>query len=195
MQSSDYDAVIIGAGISGLAAAWSLRHRKVLVLEAADRVGGRILSLQRGAYWLNLGAHLFGGPDTAVGRLVSEAGLETRTIPGSRMGFALRGVVLTKGRPETYPFRVPLSLAGKLAFIRMGLRLRRGTKRFIEETTPVAGEPESPDGRGSSVLKTAVRSGIILGRNIRRSSRSSRRSPKGRRPPRKRCPQGTVLPR
>ena len=41
----DYDCIIIGSGISGLSAASWLRKKgdfKVLVLEAQDRVGGRL---------------------------------------------------------------------------------------------------------------------------------------------------------
>jgi len=53
MNASQIDAVIVGGGIAGLAAAWRLRHRDVLLLEADTRVGGRICSEPRGAYWLN----------------------------------------------------------------------------------------------------------------------------------------------
>ena len=35
-----HDAVIVGGGIAGLSAAWDLRNRDVLVLEASDRPGG-----------------------------------------------------------------------------------------------------------------------------------------------------------
>jgi protoporphyrinogen oxidase len=55
------DAVIVGGGIAGLASAWDLRNRDILVLEASDRLGGRIRSEARGRYWLNLGAHVFSG--------------------------------------------------------------------------------------------------------------------------------------
>jgi len=58
-----YEAVVVGGGIAGLTAGWTLRDRKVLVLESTGRVGGRMRSEPRGPYWLNLGAHLFGGPD------------------------------------------------------------------------------------------------------------------------------------
>ena len=44
----DRDVVIIGAGIAGLTAAKRLRDLDPLVLEASDRVGGRLWSRQRG---------------------------------------------------------------------------------------------------------------------------------------------------
>jgi len=55
------DVVIVGGGIAGLSAAWRLRHRDVLLLEAGDRLGGRMRSDPCGEYWLNYGAHLFPG--------------------------------------------------------------------------------------------------------------------------------------
>lgn len=57
---------MIGGGIAGLSAAWRLRDRDVLLLEAGDRLGGRIRSDERGSYWFNIGAHLFPAPGTLV---------------------------------------------------------------------------------------------------------------------------------
>jgi protoporphyrinogen oxidase len=37
--------VVVGGGIAGLSAAWRLRHRDVLLLEAGDRLGGRFVSI------------------------------------------------------------------------------------------------------------------------------------------------------
>ena len=57
-----YDIIIVGAGISGLAAAGNLidNNKDVLVLEARDRVGGRIWShlwngviIEEGANWIH----------------------------------------------------------------------------------------------------------------------------------------------
>ena len=94
----------------------------------------------RGPYWLNLGAHLFGGPGTLMDRLVKEMGLETRRIPGNRMGLAFRGRVVASGRPETYPFRLPLSWGARLSFVRAGLRLRAAAQEHLRAVRPRPGE-------------------------------------------------------
>lgn len=88
------DVVVVGAGIAGLAAAWTLRDRDVLVLEAEERVGGRMKSEPRGDYWLSVGAHMFPGPGSVIAGLVKEMGLETLPFSGSLLGMAYRGKVV-----------------------------------------------------------------------------------------------------
>ena len=150
MTEGRYEAVIVGGGIAGLTAAWTLRDRRILVLEATARVGGRMRSEPRGPYWLNLGAHLFGGPGTLMDRLVKDTGLETRLIPGNRMGLAFRGQIVASGRPETYPFRLPLSWGARLSFVRAGLRLRAAAKEHVGLARPRPGE--TPSTRRARVL-------------------------------------------
>lgn len=135
------DVVIVGAGIGGLSAAWRLRHRDILVLESGDRPGGRLRSEPRGEYWLNFGAHLFGEVSSPAGALADELGLETRPIPGDRMGIAFRGKIVAGGRSETFPFRLPLDLRSRLSFIKMGLKLRSGVLRLLKVQASVEGEP------------------------------------------------------
>ena len=56
---SHFPVVIIGSGISGLTAAWQLQSagREVVLLEARDRIGGRVLTLDsRGTADGGLGA-------------------------------------------------------------------------------------------------------------------------------------------
>jgi oxygen-dependent protoporphyrinogen oxidase len=124
------DVVVIGGGIAGLSAAWRLRHRDVLLLEAGDRLGGRLRSDVSGDYWLNYGAHLFPGPGSLVDRMTRECGLETVPVTGGMMGLALGSKVLVDGRVETYPFRLPLALRDRVAFIKAGVKIQRAVARY-----------------------------------------------------------------
>jgi oxygen-dependent protoporphyrinogen oxidase len=129
MPAVTRDVVIIGGGIAGLAAAWRLRHRDILLLEAGDRLGGRMRSDPCGDYWLNYGAHLFPGPGSLVDRMARECGLESVPVTGSMMGLAVGSTPLTKGRVETYPFRLPLSVRDRIAFAKAGLKVQRAVAR------------------------------------------------------------------
>jgi protoporphyrinogen/coproporphyrinogen III oxidase len=124
------DVVIVGGGIAGLSAAWRLRHRDVLLLEASDRLGGRVRSDPCGGYWLNYGAHLLPGPGSLVDRLARECGLESVPVTGSMMGLAIGSTLLDSGRVETYPFRMPLSVSDRIAFAKAGMKIKRAVARY-----------------------------------------------------------------
>jgi oxygen-dependent protoporphyrinogen oxidase len=137
------DVVVIGGGIAGLSAAWRLRHRDVLLLEAADRLGGRLRSDPRGDYWVNYGAHLFPAPGSLVDSMARDCGLETVPVTGSMMGLAVGSTLLNRGRVETYPFRLPLSVRERLAFATAGLKVQRAVARYQRLATPAPGETPS----------------------------------------------------
>jgi protoporphyrinogen/coproporphyrinogen III oxidase len=130
MAAVTRDVVIIGGGIAGLAAAWRLRHRDIVLLEAGDRLGGRMRSDPCGDYWLNYGAHLFPGQGSLLDRMARECGLETVPVTGSMMGLAIGSTLLGKGRVETYPFRLPLSVRERIAFAKSGLKVQRVVARY-----------------------------------------------------------------
>lgn len=80
------DVIIVGAGVSGLAAAAELTKRglDVVVLEARDRIGGRIFT-QHAKEWqtpLELGPEFIHGLDPALWQLIRDNGL--RTLPMDR---------------------------------------------------------------------------------------------------------------
>jgi protoporphyrinogen/coproporphyrinogen III oxidase len=132
VEPEQHDVIVIGAGIAGLSAAWDLRDRDVVVLERARRVGGRIWSEQRGDLWLNLGAHVYAGDDSAAGTLMREVGAEPRDIPGVLTGVSYKGRLVADGPLELYPFKLPLSLRGRAEFVRTGLRLRKLVAQYGE---------------------------------------------------------------
>jgi monoamine oxidase len=74
-----HDVVVIGAGISGLTAAWDLKRRgrnNVLVLEARDRVGGRTLNApSAGGGYVELGGQWVGPTQDAVLGLMARLGI------------------------------------------------------------------------------------------------------------------------
>ncbi len=140
MGTYDHDVIIVGAGIAGLAAAWDLRDRDVVVLERAGRVGGRIRSEARGDLWLNLGAHVYADDDSAAGTLMLEAGAAPRDIPGVLTAVSYQGRLVADGPLELYPFKLPISLRGRAAFVRTGLRLRRLVAEYGAMAVPRPGE-------------------------------------------------------
>src|SRR6185437_3088321 len=78
------DVIVLGAGIAGLTAARQLAMAglRVRVLEARNRVGGRIFSRSIGREVLELGAEFVHGKPPILWNLIEEAGLETYELGG-----------------------------------------------------------------------------------------------------------------
>jgi oxygen-dependent protoporphyrinogen oxidase len=123
-----YDIIVVGGGIAGLTAAWRLRDRNVLVLEAAEIVGGRLRTVSRPPYWLNLGAHVLmaEGP---MATLAAEVGVALTEPPGNFLAVAMHGRVARAGNVASMFLRLPLSPAGRISLARTGLKLLMGKRR------------------------------------------------------------------
>jgi len=139
-EQQPLDAVIVGGGIAGLTAAWRLRDRSIALLEASDRLGGRIRSEPRGDYWLNFGAHVFGAPGSATGRLLTELGVRAEPVPGRLAAVALKGAIVKSGPVELFPLRLPLTMSARLELVRAGLKLRLAVRRYGAIAAERAGE-------------------------------------------------------
>ena len=124
MESRRYDAIVIGAGAAGLAAAADLGEAgaATVVLEARDRIGGRILTLDEKGWPLpiELGAEFIHGRPTETFRIVEEAGLLVERVAGKHVLVA-RGRL--RGRGDYFD---------AMAMITARMR-RRGRDRSVAE--------------------------------------------------------------
>jgi len=72
------DVAIVGAGPAGLNAAAILKdHLSVVVLEATDRIGGRLLSIKKDSAHIDLGATWFWGNEKLINEIVYEHDLKS----------------------------------------------------------------------------------------------------------------------
>ncbi|HKW26466.1 MAG TPA: NAD(P)/FAD-dependent oxidoreductase [Terriglobales bacterium] len=85
-MASTTDALIVGAGAAGLAAAQALTAagRRVTILEARDRVGGRIFTLPAASHGvpIELGAEFVHGRPPEIFSLAEQAGLKLDELHG-----------------------------------------------------------------------------------------------------------------
>lgn len=134
------DVVVVGGGLAGLSAAWRLRHWDVALLESDHRVGGRIRSERRGAYWLNWGGHVLAGPGSSTDALLNDVGITAVDVPGSLQGLSMNGRFIRRGRIETYPLRIPMPLADRAAVFGTGAKVAAAVARYVRVVRQRPGE-------------------------------------------------------
>ncbi|RIK99324.1 MAG: protoporphyrinogen oxidase, partial [Proteobacteria bacterium] len=141
---SAYDAIVVGAGIAGLAAAAELARagRSVAVLEAGERVGGAAWSETVDGHQIERGPNTFRVPPAmnTFLRRHELGGALVAAAPASRERFLVRGGALLP---------VPMSPA---AFARTPLLTRAGKLRLLAEPFVRRGDPT-----GESVAEFAAR--------------------------------------
>lgn len=79
MEHIEADVVVVGAGVAGLSAAYRLlqRGRSVMVLEARDRVGGRVKSDLSNGFLIEVGGQWVAPDQERLLALIDELGLQT----------------------------------------------------------------------------------------------------------------------
>jgi glycine/D-amino acid oxidase-like deaminating enzyme len=109
-MQADYDVIIVGAGAAGLTAAARLAQsgRRVALLEARDRIGGRIFTRHLPAaqghapVCVELGAEFIHGLPAATWSLVGQAKLSAYEIEGSDLTFVDGNWAPPMSQPATH---------------------------------------------------------------------------------------------
>lgn len=150
-----YDAVVVGAGFGGLAAAALLARagRRVLVVERHDRLGGYGHAFRRGRYRFDSAVHLIGGcapvgsDGGLVARLLGALELTERAplVPVDPIydlrlpGTALRAPAGLEAYEDAHAAAFPAERAGIRAFLGECVRIRAEAELAAEAAAAGAG--------------------------------------------------------
>lgn len=107
--SRECDVLVLGAGMAGLTAARALAERglRVTVLEARERVGGRVMTRHENGQAIELGAEFVHGRAPELWALIEEAGLEAVEREGTMLR-SREGVGVAEDDPEDDAVFAPL---------------------------------------------------------------------------------------
>jgi oxygen-dependent protoporphyrinogen oxidase len=137
---------VVGAGPSGLAAAWRLAEagQQVVVFESRDRVGGQLLSIKQDGFLMEAGTTILPAAYDSVMQLVRDAGMASELVTAnSLMGFVRDGdmhylranrLILDAARTKL------LSLRSKLRVSRLALDTLRIIRLLSYEDLSIAGK-------------------------------------------------------
>ncbi|MBW1600242.1 NAD(P)/FAD-dependent oxidoreductase [Streptomyces sp. JJ38] len=155
--------VVIGAGMAGLMAATTLSDQDgVIVLEAADRAGGRVETVRRGDYWINVGTQFTEGTGTLIEALDRHQ-ITMGTLAGKKVAVSLNGKQIDTANPVALLFRSRLTLRDRLGMMAVGARILAGAGclELNPENALAKRTRAALDARPASYVLRGVRSKVV----------------------------------
>ena len=125
MQSTQKNIAVIGAGITGLVAAFELKRRGVActVYEASDRVGGVIQTMHEEGFLVECGPNSVLDTHPNLGKLIACLGLEGNKLPANTA--AQNRFIVRDDQPIALPTSPPAFFSSKAFSAKAKLRLLR----------------------------------------------------------------------
>ncbi|MFD7966681.1 flavin monoamine oxidase family protein [Streptomyces zaomyceticus] len=152
------DVVVIGAGMSGLMAATTLADRvDVVVVEAEERPGGRVETVRKGEYWINVGTQFTEGTGPLIDAL-DRHGIKMGSLADTGVALVLNGAMVDASDVLALMFRTRMSFMDRVGMALIGARILSAVP-FLESDGRLAKRVRAGlDRRPASDLLRGVRS-------------------------------------
>ncbi|MEU9702626.1 NAD(P)/FAD-dependent oxidoreductase [Streptomyces sp. NPDC047981] len=160
MDEETRDVVVIGAGMAGLMAATTLAGKAdVVVLEAADRPGGRVETVRKGEYWINLGTQFTEGTGPLIDAL-HRHGVEMGSLADTSVALVLNGVMVDTSDVPALMFRTRMRFMDQVGMAMVGARVLSAVPFLTSHGRLAARVRAGLDRRRASDLLRGIRSEV-----------------------------------
>ncbi len=122
VREDTHEVVVVGAGMAGLMAATTLAERDVVLLEASDRAGGRVDTVRKGDYWINVGTQFTEGTGPLIDAL-HRHGVRLGTLEGKSVALSLGGKQVDTSNPFALMFRSRMTWRDRFGLAAVGTRI------------------------------------------------------------------------
>jgi monoamine oxidase len=122
VREETHEVVVIGAGMAGLMAATTLAERDVVVLEAGSRAGGRVDTVRKGDYWINVGTQFTEGTGPLIDALHRHQ-VSLGTLEGKSVALNLGGKQVDTSNPFALMFRSRMTWRDRFGLAVVGSRI------------------------------------------------------------------------